>query len=222
MTRPDASADVVGAYVNPDDATQRILAANPDALLSAANAAAWNEGRRLLGRGITGRLDLAFETTPGGTSIPRLLALALDRELEVHMRYVGLAGVEWDVARVRARVAAGGYDIPGETIRERYDTSRRSLIRLLQWLTDLQLFDNSVNAPPILGREPRPRLLLHVIRGMLSDVAPVHSIPAWTKPIVVAALRDDRAMRSGGHRHKWRNRISMHASCTKLRTFSRR
>lgn len=178
-----------GEYFNPDEATQRILDANPGAPLAVANGAAWNTGRRLLERAIAERLDFACETTLGGTTIPRLLDAAIGQGLDVHMRYVGLEGVALHITRVRARVVAGGHDVPEAKIRERYDTSRRNLIRLVPRLADLQLFDNSADAPPALGREPRPRLLLHTTRGAISDVAPASSVPRWAKPIIMAALR---------------------------------
>lgn len=180
-----------GEYFNPDEATQRILAANPGATLPDANAAAWAEGRRLLERAIAERLDFAFETTLGGTTITHLLESALDAGLEVHVRYVGLEGPELHIARVRARVASGGHDIPDTKIRERYEQSRRNLIRLLRRLTDLTVFDNSIEAPPLEGGRPEPRLLLHTANGMMRETAPLASMPTWAKPIVMTALASE-------------------------------
>jgi len=59
-------------YFNPDEATQRILSANPGFSLAEANSAAWNEGRRLLERAIDEKLNFAFETTLGGKTITSL------------------------------------------------------------------------------------------------------------------------------------------------------
>ena len=39
-------------YFNPDEATSRLLAANPDLSAPDANSAAWNQGKRLLERAI--------------------------------------------------------------------------------------------------------------------------------------------------------------------------
>jgi len=58
-------------YFNPDEATARILAANPDISTADANSAAWHEGKRLLERAIAERLDFAFETTLGGHTTQR-------------------------------------------------------------------------------------------------------------------------------------------------------
>jgi predicted ABC-type ATPase len=60
-------------YFNPDEATARILAANPDISTAEANSAAWHEGKHLLERAIAERLDFAFETTLGGHTISSLL-----------------------------------------------------------------------------------------------------------------------------------------------------
>ncbi|MGF2953375.1 ZTL protein, partial [Mycobacterium sp. THU-M116] len=65
-----------GEYYNPDEAARALLAANPGLRQIEANAAAWQQGRRLLERAIDQHLDFAFETTLGGTSMPRLLAEA--------------------------------------------------------------------------------------------------------------------------------------------------
>lgn len=177
-----------GEYFNPDEASARILNANPGTTQAEANGAAWLQGKRLLERAIAERLDYAFETTLGGATITRLLARALDAGMEVHVRYVGLEGVDLHIARVRARVAAGGHDIPEAKIRERYVQSRRNLIRLLPRLTDLTVFDNSAESPPLLGDRPEPRLLLHTVTGAVIGTPALNSIPSWAKPIVMTAL----------------------------------
>src|SRR5260221_605369 len=99
-------------YSNPDHAAQRILSVNPGISQANANSAAWYEGKRLLERAITERLDFAFETTLGGKTITNLLDKALLEGVEVRVWYVGLEGVERHIARVRSRVAQGGHDIP--------------------------------------------------------------------------------------------------------------
>jgi predicted ABC-type ATPase len=176
-------------YFNPDLAAQRILSANPGISQVQANSAAWQEGKRLLERAIAEKLDFAFETTLGGRTIATLLDDALSQGLEVRVWYVGLDGVERHLARVRARVAQGGHDIPAERIRERYLRSRLNLIRLLPRLTELLLFDNSVEADPRTGAEPQPKLLLHVVRGKVRDTCNLKDVPAWAKPMLATALK---------------------------------
>lgn len=189
-----ATQRVEGAdYYNPDEATQQILAANPGADLAAANAAAWAQGKRLLERAIAEKLDYTFETTLGGNTIVGLLERAADAGLEVAIVYVGLASVEQHLARVNARVARGGHDIPEAKIRSRYDQSRKNLIRLLPRLHDLYLWDNSVDAAPHDGTPPVPVLLLEMHDGRIVQMVPLDQVPDWAKPIAMAALTGRRS-----------------------------
>lgn len=176
-------------YFDPDEATGRILAANPGIGLREANSAAWLQGTRLLERAIAEKLDFAFETTLGGNTIPKLLDEAQAAGLELRIWYVGLESPELHMARVRARVAGGGHDIPEAKIRERYDRSRVNLIRLLPKSTELRVYDNSAEGDPALGVAPRPRLILHMAQGAVREMCDLRSVPQWAKPIIAAAVR---------------------------------
>jgi predicted ABC-type ATPase len=168
-------------YFDPDRVARRILSANPGISQVEANSAAWHEGKRLLERAITEKLDFAFETTLGGKTIANLLDQALSEGIEVRIWYVGLDGVERHIARVRSRVAQGGHDIPEERIRERYVQSRLNLIRLIPRLTELLLYDNS--------EEADPRLILRLVRGKVKETCELVRVPEWAKPILAAALK---------------------------------
>jgi predicted ABC-type ATPase len=174
---------------NTSTRARRILAANPGISQTQANSAAWHEGRRLLERAIAERLDFAFETTLGGRTITALLERAASRGFEVRVWYVGLNGPELHIARVRARVAKGGHDIPEPRIRERYDASRLNLIRLLPGLSELWVYDNSREADPDAGVAPEPMLVLHVRRGKLVGPRDLGRTPEWAKAIVAAAMK---------------------------------
>ena len=176
-------------YFNPDEATARILAANPDISTAEANSAAWHEGKRLLERAIAERLDFAFETTLGGHTIRALLHEALAAGIEVRMWFVGLSSPELHMARVQSRVARGGHDIPEEKIRERYDRSRLNLIELMPRLTELRVFDNSVDADPQAGHPPQPILILPVAKGKIPEMVELAETPQWAKALVAAALK---------------------------------
>ena len=175
-------------YFNPDDAAARIREANPQISPEQAQSAAWYEGKRLLERAIRERLDYAFEATLGGNTIPALLEGAAAARIEVRIWYVGLDSPELHIARVRARVARGGHDVPEERIRTRYARSLLNLLRLMPKLTELRLFDNSREADPHAGAAPEPLLILHLNRGKLTAVCDLPSTPAWAKPVVLAAL----------------------------------
>ena len=176
-------------YFNPDEAALRFRAANPGMTQEEANSAAWRQGKRLLERAISGRLDFAFETTLGGSTISGLLDQALSQKIEVRIWYVGLATPELHIARVHSRVAAGGHDIPEAKIRERYDNSRLNLVDLMPKLTELRVYDNSEEGDPRRGVAPRPILLLHMDRGKIVDSCELAKTPEWAKPILAMAMK---------------------------------
>jgi len=181
-------------YFNPDEVARRIRATRPELGQDEANATAWREGARLLERAIRQRCDLAFETTLGGNTIARLLREAIAAGIEVRVWYTGLVSPELHIARVRARVAAGGHDIPEDVIRKRYDASRLNLISLLPDLAELRVYDNSAEADPASGKPPRPALLLHTAAGAIVSCCDLRAAPGWIKPILAAALKADASL----------------------------
>lgn len=176
-------------YFNPDQAAVQIRVADQSISQQDAEAIAWREGKRLLQRAIAEHLDYAFETTLGGNTIAALLDSAADTGIEVRVWYVGLSSPEQHIARVRARVAKGGHDIPEGTIRERYARSLLNLVRLMPKLAELRLFDNSVEADPQQGISPEPRLILHLEHRRIRNACEPTAAPDWSKPILLAALQ---------------------------------
>ena len=187
-----AIRDRGGEYYNPDEAAREIMGANPALGQTEANAAAWDQGRRLLQRAIEEGLDFTFETTLGGNTIPGMLAEAAKRGIEVHVFFVGLDSAEAHIERVRQRVRAGGHDIAEADIRRRYRHSRINLVTLLPVLTELRVYDNSATADPATGQAPQPVLVLHIQRGRIVAPPDLTATPAWAKPIVAAALDTTR------------------------------
>ncbi len=176
-------------YYNPDEAARRLRASRPALGQREANSLAWQQGKRLLEKAIEGRLDFALETTLGAATIPALLRDAASRGFAVNVWYVGLSSVGLHLARVRARVARGGHDIPEADIRRRYEHSRLNLIDLLPHLAALRMYDNSVEADPAQGKPPEPVLVLHVEKGRILNAAALRVTPDWAKPIVAVAIK---------------------------------
>ncbi|MGH6647190.1 zeta toxin family protein [Aquabacterium sp.] len=190
-----------GHYFNPDEAAAAIRRAQPHLSATQANSAAWHEGKRLLQQAITQGLDYNFETTLGGRSFTRLLEEAAQQGFEVRIWYVGLLTADHHIARVKARVAKGGHDIPEADIRRRFDQSRLQLIQLLPHLTELRVYDNTAEADPNAGLAPQPRLVLHwqsaraanpaaPARVLAPTQASLADTPDWVKPLVAAALKE--------------------------------
>jgi predicted ABC-type ATPase len=174
-------------YYDPDEATRRFVEAGYD--LREANSLAWSEGKYRLEQAILRRHRFAFETTLGGTTITGLLLKASNVGVPVRMWYVGLTSPDLHIARVRARVARGGHDIPDQTIRERFESSRSNMVCLLPHLAELKVYDNSREADPHEGLMPTPELILHLRQGKIVQVCGLGAVPEWAKPITAAALK---------------------------------
>jgi predicted ABC-type ATPase len=181
-------------YFNPDEAARRIQAMN-GCTVEEANGLAWAEGKRRLESAMECRLNYAFESTLAGRTIPSLLIAAARAGIEVVVWFIGLSSQEQHIARVRARVAAGGHDIPEEMIRTRWSSSRRNIITLMPHLAELQVFDNSEEGQPNRVPVLAPRLVLHWRNGQIGApaVEELGMTPEWAKAIVASALRLHRS-----------------------------
>ena len=176
------------AWFNPDTFARELKAAT-GCDQRTANIAAWNEGVRRLDQAIARRRNFAIETTLGGHTMPAKIAKAA-RTHDVLVWFVGLDSDDHHVARVRARVAAGGHDIPEAKIRERYPAALTNLIVLLPKIARLRVYDNSQDAAP--GEPiPDPLLVAEVVRGKLAwptSAEDLQKTPDWARPILAAAM----------------------------------
>jgi predicted ABC-type ATPase len=180
-------------YFNPDEHARRLMERHPSLLLERANALAWEQGRARLEEAIANRRTFAFETTLGGKTMSRLLLRAGQGGMAVRIWYVALASADDHVARVKARAARGGHDIPEQRVRARYDASRANLARLIPWLAALKVYDNSQEVDVEQGEPPRLRMVLDMVGGRIRDKQDLAGTPQWAKPIVAAALKAERA-----------------------------
>ncbi len=173
-------------WFNPD-AYARILVTGGVPQIQ-ANARAWQHGVDLLDQALAAGHSHAFETTLGGETMAQKIAAAAATH-DVLMWFCGLSSANHHVARVAARVAAGGHDIPEAKIRERWVQAPLNLINLMPHLSELRVLDNSAEATR--GNSvASPALILHVrartivFPQVLKDLA---QTPPWAKPIVKAA-----------------------------------
>lgn len=181
-----------GVYFNPDEESQRILAGNPGMPLQQANGSAWQKSVSLLRAAIRDGSDYSFETTLGGNTVTQLLLAAAQAGHRLSIWYCCLDRPERHLTRVAARVAAGGHDIPAATVRTRYDLSRQNLVLLMPHVTDLRVYDNSVEADPAAGLSPTPLLVLEIANKTLRFPATgdqLRATPAWAKPLVACAMQ---------------------------------
>jgi predicted ABC-type ATPase len=178
-------------WFNPD-AFARELVASTGCDQQDANVEAWHEGLRRLDDAIAHGRDHAFETTLGGRTMTDRIASAAATH-DVLVWFCGLSSPDLHIRRVRARVAAGGHDIPDARIRERYPKAAGNLIGLLPAIAHLRVYDNSAEAA-LRTPVPDPILVLEMRDGVVTfpgadDAEALGRTPEWARPIVEAALR---------------------------------
>ena len=178
-------------WFNPD-AFARELKAATGWDQETANAHAWQEGMRRLDEAIAKGLNHAFETTLGGKTVTAKI-LEATRTHDVLIWFCGLSSPELHIARVKARVAAGGHPIPEEKIRERYPLAQLNLIKLMRHVAYIKVYDNSAEAGTD-GVVPDPLLVLEmenrkVVFPARDDLETLQRAPQWSKSILEAALR---------------------------------
>ena len=137
-------------------------------------------------------LNYAFETTLGGKTVTAKI-LEATKTHDVLIWFCGLSSPELHIARVEARVAAGGHPIPEEKIRQRYPQAQLNLIKLMPHVAYIKVYDNSVEAAAD-GTVPDPLLVLERENGQVisptpDDLEALKQAPEWAKPILEAALR---------------------------------
>ena len=179
-------------WFNPDTYTRLLVDCGLP--LHQANARAWQHGVDLIDQALAGGYSHAFETTLGDRSMTQKIAQAAHTH-DVLVWFCGLASPEQHIARVAARVAAGGHDIPEAKIHERWVQAPLNLIALMPVLHELRVFDNSAQvaagqpvADPVPVLQVQARAVLYPTR-----VKDLQRTPAWAKPIVQAARDLQRA-----------------------------
>jgi predicted ABC-type ATPase len=183
------------AWFNPDTFARELIAATGCGQES-ANAHAWHEGMRRLDAALAERQNYAFETTLGGNTVTAKI-LKATRTHDVLVWFCGLASPEQHIARVKARVAAGGHPIPVAKIRERFPRAQLNLVKLMQHIAYLQVYDNSAAAAAD-STVPDPKLVLEMENGALiwpadDDLNSLRRAPDWAKPLLEGALRSSAA-----------------------------
>ena len=181
------------SWFNPDAYARLLIDSGLPLAPAEANARAWQHGVDLLDRALAAGHSHAFETTLGGRTMPQKIAAAA-RTHDVLMWFCGLASAQQHIARVAVRVAAGGHDIPEAKIRERWVQAPLNLISLMPHLSELKLYDNSVEAA-VGSPVPDPTLVLHIRSGQVAyplSLQDLRRTPGWAKPIVKAARDFER------------------------------
>jgi predicted ABC-type ATPase len=138
-------------YVNADEIATGLSPFNSESVAIQA-------GRLMLQRLetlVNAEAEFAFETTLAARNYARFLRECKDKDYIINLIYFWLQSPELAIARVCRRVESGGHNIPEETIRRRYERSRKNLIELYLPLCDRWIvYDNSNPILQIIAERP--------------------------------------------------------------------
>ena len=130
----------IPTFVNADAIARGLNGLNPEAVSLSA-------GRLMLahlGELAAAREDFAFETTLAARTYAKWLAGLRLTGYEVYLYYFWLSSPDLAIARVAARVQAGGHFVPDATVRLRYQRSVRNFFELYRPHADWwEVYDNS-------------------------------------------------------------------------------
>ena len=118
------------------------------------NRAALRAGRLMLQeihRRVRARESFAFETTLARRNYARAIPQWRSVAYHVKLIFLCLSSADLAVARVRARAAQGGHNVPEEVVRRRFDVGLWNLEHLYRELVDTwALYDNSESPPRLI------------------------------------------------------------------------
>ena len=96
--------------------------------------------------------SFAFETTLSGHIYARLIPGWRTEGYTVRLVFLSLPDPEIAIARVAARVAQGGHNIPSTVVRRRFDSGLRNFKDIYMGLVDKwEWYDNSGNTPRLIS-----------------------------------------------------------------------
>ena len=119
-------------YVNADEIAAGLSPFNPESVAIRAGRLMLERLNSLSDAGA----DFAFETTLASRHYVRFLQRCKTKGYAVNLIYFWLVSPELAIARVKARVASGGHNIPEATIRRRYERGRKNFSQLYLPLSD--------------------------------------------------------------------------------------
>ena len=161
---------ICGIYVNADE-IKRVSQCTD---LEAAQEA--EQIRQLL---LKSHKDFTFETVLSTDRNLELLQQAKNLGYEIHAVFVLTNNPRINVNRVRARVKAGGHDVPEEKIISRYEKSLRNLSQLVRIADHTRVIDNSGNEP-------------HLICEVLNRTLTIWETEQCSKKAILKLLSDNR------------------------------
>ncbi len=136
-------------YVNADVIAEGLSAYAPE-------KAAIDAGRAMLARLdelASAKVDFSFETTLATRTYAKRLKSLQNIGYSVCIIYIWLSSESFAIERVKARVEAGGHNIPEETIRRRYEQGRRYFFELYLSIADSwKVYNGGVRPPKLIAQ----------------------------------------------------------------------
>lgn len=119
--------------------------------------------------------EFTFETVLSTERNLELLKQAKEQGYEIHAVFVLTCDPDINKRRVKARVKAGGHDVPEEKIISRYERSLLNLAKLVRIADHTRVIDNSGNEP-------------HLICEVLDQHVTIWETAVWSKQKILKLL----------------------------------
>ncbi|MCL1848086.1 MAG: zeta toxin family protein [Clostridiales bacterium] len=134
---------VFGTYINADELKKEYNLTDLEAARQAES---------LRNQLLSKKADFSFETVLSTERNLSLLQKAKESGYEIQCIYVLTCNEDINIARVRARKAAGGHDVPEDKIRSRYHKALALLPQIITICDKILIYDNT-DVPSLIFRK---------------------------------------------------------------------
>jgi predicted ABC-type ATPase len=132
---------MIDEFINADEIARGLAPLHPESMSITASKLLLKRFKELL----DAKKNFAFETTGAGTNYIKHLKQAQEIGYEIYLLFLWLPSPKLAIERVENRVIQGGHNIPEDTIRRRYFSGIKNLVKYYLPLVDRALIlDNSI------------------------------------------------------------------------------
>lgn len=131
--------DPVQIVIDSDHIAMQINPDNP----RSADIEAGRKAIELFKFALKNQIAFSMESTLSGNSIIQRIKKSKEEGFYVRLNYVGVDNIAINLARVKARVKAGGHFIDEETVCNRYEISLDNLLLTISHCDEVFIYDNS-------------------------------------------------------------------------------
>lgn len=156
--------DTVQIVIDSDHIAMEINPQNP----RLADLEAGRKAIELFKFALKNQISFSMESTLSGKSILNRMKQAKEKGFSLRLNYIGVNDPDINVRRVKARVKAGGHFIDEQTIRQRFNMSRKNLITALSFCDEVLIYDNSAEIPEVV---------FHIENNQITQIA--NNLVGW-------------------------------------------